>query len=75
MRETTGVRLKVVLERSPKELGKMSRCLYRLVGNVQNGGARGRASTSDLSEGQIARRKQVMFAFLVEGGDDLGGSS
>jgi len=47
----------------------MSRGLYRLVWKVQTGGVGGRATR------HIVKRKQVMFASLVKGGDDLSRSS
>ena len=49
--------------------------LYRLVGNVQMDGAAGRASISNSSERQAARKKQVVFASSAEGGINHGGSS
>ena len=55
--------------------GEMSRGLYRLIRNVQTGGAGGRTTTSDLSESQVARRKRVTFVSLAEGYDELSGSS
>ena len=39
------------------------------------GGADRRAFTSDSSRRQVAKGKRVMFASLVEGDGDLGGSS
>ena len=39
------------------------------------GGAAREATISDSSKRHAARRKQVLFASLVEGGNDLGGLS
>ena len=47
--------------------GKMSRGFYRHVGNVQIGGAAGRATTSDSSGRQVIRGKQLTFASLTKG--------
>ena len=55
--------------------GEMSRGLYRLIRNVQTGGAGGRTTTSDLSEGQVATRKRVTFVSSAKGCDNLSGSS
>jgi len=55
--------------------GQMSRCLYRLVENVQMGGAARGAIASDSSEKGVARRKWLMFASSIEGGRELSQSS
>jgi len=55
--------------------GEMSRGLYRLVGNVQMGGAVGRTTASNSSERQVARRMRVTFGSSAKGCDDLSGSS
>jgi len=46
-----------------------------LVGNVQTGGATGRATTSDPSRRHTVRIKRVTFASSAKGGDDLSESS
>ena len=48
-------------------IGEMFRGLYRLVGNVQAGGAAGRATISDSSDRQVVRRKRVTFASSAKG--------
>jgi len=55
--------------------GEISKGLYRLVGNVQTGGAAGSATISDSSRRQVAGRKRVTLASWTKGGDNHSGSS
>jgi len=53
----------------------MSRGLYKLIANMQTGGALERAIEIDPSERQVARRKQVTFTSSAKDGDNLNRSS
>ena len=55
--------------------GEMPRCLYKLVENVQTGGTAGRATTSDSSDKQVVRRKQLTFGSSAKGDNELSESS
>ena len=71
MQKATGIHLRVDFE-CPKGAmvvlkRKMFRGLYRLVRNVQMGGAIGRTAISDSSGRQVARRKWVTFVSLAKG--------